>query len=299
MISCSTWGGVTHVQAVAGASVVHVVPGAFGHQAVIGGIVYALEAEHWPQVIALCGVVIYHVQNDFDPRLVQGLDHLLELLHLLSKLAAAGVLVVGRQVANGTVAPVVAQATLEQQGVVHKLVDRQKLHCRHTQAGKVLYGDRMGQAGIGASQLGWYARVADSEAFDVDFVDDGLVPGRPGMAVVAPVEVRVDDYRPGYEGGAVAVVGRAIGVMEPVGEHGLVPPDLALDGPGVRVQQQLGRVAAVAFVRLPGTIHAEPVALAGADVGQVPMPAEGGYLRQLKARLMAVIIEQAQLHLLC
>ena len=49
----------------------------------------------------------------------------------------------------------------------------------------------------------------------------------------------------GTYGGAVVVVARVL-VAEVVREAGLVPVDLALDGLGVRVEQQLGRVAPLA-----------------------------------------------------
>ena len=62
-----------------------------------------------------------------SPALVQGADHLLELLHLLAPLAGGGVAVVGGEEADRVVAPVVAQPPLQQVGVVDELVHRQEL----------------------------------------------------------------------------------------------------------------------------------------------------------------------------
>ena len=38
-----------------------------------------------PEVVAFGGVVVDDVEDDFDPRVVQRLHHLLELLHLLAR----------------------------------------------------------------------------------------------------------------------------------------------------------------------------------------------------------------------
>ena len=73
---------MAHVQAVAGAGVVHVVARLVGHQPVVGGIVDAAEAQHRAQVVALGGVVVDHVEDHLDARAVQRLHHRLEFRHL-------------------------------------------------------------------------------------------------------------------------------------------------------------------------------------------------------------------------
>ena len=118
---------VPHVERVAGAGVVHVVAPVVGDEPVVGGVVDALERQHRAEVVALGGVVVDDVEDHLDARRVQRLDQLLELLHLLAALAARGVLVVRREVADRVVAPVVAQAALDEVRVVDELVDRQQL----------------------------------------------------------------------------------------------------------------------------------------------------------------------------
>ena len=88
--------------------------------------------------------------------------------------------------------------------------------------------------------------------------------GTSRRAVVAPVEVRVVHDRPGHERRAVVVVARVL-VAEVVREARLVPVDLALDRLGVRVEQQLGRVAPLAALRLPRAVDPVAVALPGRD----------------------------------
>ena len=80
---------MAHVQAVAGAGVVHVVARIVGHQPVVGRVVDAAEAQHRPELIAFGGVVVDHVEDDLDAFAVQGLHHRLELRHLRAHVAGA------------------------------------------------------------------------------------------------------------------------------------------------------------------------------------------------------------------
>ena len=98
------------------------------------------------QVVALGGVVVDHVEDDLDARLVQRPDHRLELLHLLAAVAAGGVGVVRGEEADGVVAPVVAQAPLRQVAVVHELVHRHQLDRGHAEPLEVRDHRRVGQA---------------------------------------------------------------------------------------------------------------------------------------------------------
>ncbi len=85
-------------------------------------------------MVALRRVVVNHVENDLDPLLMEGLDHVLELLHLLAGGAPGrGVLVVGREIGDGVVAPIVAQAAVQQVLVVDELMDGQQLDRRDSE----------------------------------------------------------------------------------------------------------------------------------------------------------------------
>jgi hypothetical protein len=72
------------------------------------------------------------------------------------------------------------------------------------------------------------------------------------------------------------------------------PADLSLDRQGVRVEKELGRIAAEAGGRLPGPVHAVSIALTGPDTRQVPVPAVAGHLGQLDALLAAILVEEAE-----
>ena len=81
-----------------------------------------------------------------------------------------------------------------------------------------------------------------------------------------------------------------------MGEHRLVPLHLTFDGPHIRIEQQLGRITTMSFLRLPRTVHPEAVALAGSKIGQIAVSAKAGYLRKVEPGLFPVFVEQAKLH---
>ena len=80
-----------------------------------------------PEVVALGGVVVDHVEDHLDAGAVQRLDHPLELAHLVAAAAGGGVLGVRREVADRAVAPVVRQPPVDQERLVDDVVDRQQL----------------------------------------------------------------------------------------------------------------------------------------------------------------------------
>ena len=246
-------------------------------------------------MVALGRVVVDHVEDDLDARGVEGLDHPLELLHLLAALARRGVAVVRRQEADRVVAPVVAQAALDEVRVLDELVHGQELDGGDAEREQVLDGGRMGEAGVRAPHVLRDVRVRLGEALDVDLVDDAVVERRPRRTVVRPVEVGADHDRPGHVRRAVRVVEGALRVREAVVEQRLVPAHVAVDRDRVRVEQELGRVAAQASGGVVGPVDAVAVALPRAHVRRVAVPDPRGHLGQRLAGLGAVLVEQAQL----
>ena len=285
---------VAHVQAVARAGVIHVVAAVVGHQPVVGGVVDALHRKHRPELIALGRVVVDDVEDDFDALLMQRLHHPLELLHLLPRLAARRVLVMRGEIPDRVVAPVIAQAALEQQRIVDELMDGEQLHRGDAERLQMFDGGRMRESRVRAALIVGDVRMALRKSFDVDFVDDRLVPRRARTAVAGPVELRIRDHRLRHERRGIGVV-LPVRIVEEMSEDGLVPPHLSVHRFAVRIEQQLRRIAAIACARLPRSVHAKSVALTGADVGNVPMPDESGHLRQIDAVLFAVAVEKAKL----
>ncbi len=227
---------------------------------------------------------------------MQGAHHALELGDLHAVVGVAGVLVVRGEEADRVVAPVVAQALLQQGVVLHELVHRHQLDGGHAQLQQVLDHRGVGDAGVGAAQLLGHPRVGHRQALDVGLVDDRLVVGDARCAVHAPVEVRVGDDGLRHGGRGVLVV--ALLGLEVVAEHRGGPLDLAVDGLGVGVQQQLVRVAPQTLLGVVGAVHAEAVLLPGLHAGDERVPDVGVHLGQPDALLGAVGVEEAQLDLL-
>jgi hypothetical protein len=115
--------GMGHVERVPAAGVVHAVAPVVGDEPVVGRVVDPPETERGTQMAAFAGVVVDHVQDHLDTRLVQGLDHGLELADLLAEGAAAGVPDIRREEPDGVVPPVVGQPSFHQVPVRHELVD--------------------------------------------------------------------------------------------------------------------------------------------------------------------------------
>src|SRR5262245_50199774 len=109
------------------------------------------------------------------------------------------------------------------------------------------------------------------EALDVDLVDDRVGEGVPGPGPIAPGVRRVDDQAAGDVPGGVERAGH-LGVVEGIAEHLRSGPYLAVDRPGVRIEQQLGRVAAQTVARVVRPAGPITVGLAGTDVGDEPVP---------------------------
>ena len=169
--------------------------------------------------------------------------------------------------------------------VVDELLHRHQLERRDAEAAEVVDDGRVGNPRIRAAQLVGDVGMTDREATHVRLVDDRLVHRLTGLTVVAPVEERVTHEAERHVRGAVGRV-RTVVVCEVVGEAGGVPVDLPLDRLGIRVEQQLGRIAPQPTSRIPRTVDAISVALARPDVGQVGVPAVRVDLGELDAFLV-------------
>jgi hypothetical protein len=84
-------------------------------------------------------------------------------------------------------------------------------------------------------------------------------------------------------------------IVEAVAEQGLVAVDLAIDRLGVRVKEQLGRIAPLPLIGLVRPVDPEAVALAGPDTRHVAVPHEPVHLGQVDPLLRPVLGDQPQL----
>ena len=237
------------------------------------------EGQRRPEVVALGGVVVDHVEDHLDPGLVQRLHHGLELLHLVAAVAGGGVGVVRREEPDGVVAPVVRQTLVQQRRVLDELMHRHQLDGGDAEPAQVVDDRRVGHAGVGAALVLGHLRVPLGQTLDVRLVDDAVHVGDPRRPVAGPVEERVDDDAVHHVRRGVVVVDRVGVTAHLVGEECGVPVDGAGHGLGVRVEQQLVRVAPEAPARIVRAVHPVAVALARLHVGQVAVPDVGVHLR--------------------
>jgi hypothetical protein len=225
---------------------------------------------------------------------MHGLHQVLELGdHLLD--APRGVGAVRGEEADRVVAPVIAQALVREVVVVDEVMNRHQLHRGDAEPGEVLDDGGVRHARVRAPLVLGDRRVPHGEALDVALVQHGLVPGGAQRAVVPPFEPRVGDDRPRDERRAVLVVALAVVAAEGVAVDGWIPLDLAVERPGVRVDEQLRRVAAQADVRVMRPVHPVPVALPRPDARQERVPDVAVHLGHLHALLTAARAVQAEL----
>jgi hypothetical protein len=158
-----------------------------------------------------------------------------------------------------------------QERLVGDVVDGQQLDRGDPERLQVVERGLGRQAGVGPAQVLAHLGMAHGEALDVGLVDDGVGERDLGRPVALPIEGGVDHHGLGHRVDVVLVVALEVVVVGAirgrVGQDvGALPADLALDRLGVRVDEQLRRVEAVALLRRVGTVDAVAVALARTDV---------------------------------
>ena len=143
-----------------------------------------------------------------------------------------------------------------------ELVHGHQLHGGDAKVREVCDRGRMSETGVGATQVVGNVGMAGGEPFDVELVDDGLVPRPPQLVVVAPFEPWVRDDGSWYERGAVARLDREVVAAERVAVHGwsqYTPPSIALAYGSRRSFAGLHRrPASGRRARRPGTRSAAP-----------------------------------------
>ena len=248
-------------------------------------------------MIALGGVVVDHVEDDLDAGVVQRRDRGAEIADGV----AAGVALIRREEAERVVAPIIAQAAVEQIAVVEKEMHRQELDGGDAEAAQMLDHARLGQPAIAAARLGRNVGAPLGEAFDVGLVDDRVFPGDARALLVRPSMRDVDDHRLVHVARIVAPVEGQVLLLAAgaVAEMRVVPGEVAGQPLAVGVDQQLRRIEAVPGRRLIRPVHAVAVKLPGRHMRQVDVPDVVGALGQRDALglALAVAVEQAQLDL--
>ena len=277
---------VAGVDAVAGAGVVGVVGRILAAEVVVGLVVQSAPRQRGAPLVAFGRVVVHHVQDHLDAVAVQLLHHVPELVDRILACKAP----VGGKEGQRVVAPVVAQSHLDQRAFADGFLHGQQFHGRHAQTLQVGDGGRTGHAFIGAAQLGRHVGVGLGEALDVHLVDDAFAHRDVRASIAFPVElVHASDHGLGHVGGVVVHLG--VGTVQ----MGFMPLELAVQAPGVGVQQQAGRVVAQAARRVVGAIHAVAVDQPRAGIGQEAVPdVVHRAVHRIAVGFVAVGVEHAQ-----
>jgi hypothetical protein len=195
-----------HVQRVPAAGEIHVVARVVADQPVVRRVVDPFERQRRAQVIALCSVVVDHVEDDLEPRGVQRAHHPLELAHAACRCIRCRQPSLRREVADGVVAPVVRQPLFFEMPIGRVVMHRHQLHCRDADSFQVVDRVFRRQRFVGAAQTLRNVRVALREPAHVHLVDDRVVPRRARRPIVAPRERGIHDGREGRQRGVVARV---------------------------------------------------------------------------------------------
>ena len=205
-----------------------------------------------------------------------------------------------REEADGVVAPVVAQAFFLQEAVVDELVDRHKFDGGDAELPQIFDDRWICEARVGSTDVRRHVQVEIGHATHMGFVDYRIMVGDVRMLVVAPVEIRIDHGRfHGMRRGIQRIhAGDVLRAFEPIRIEAFVTVDVSLDGFGVRVEQQLVRVAPQALCWIIRTVHTIAVPLPGLYSRQIVMPYVGVLLRHFHSGLTVFLIEKTKLDFL-
>src|SRR5262249_6929651 len=157
------------------------------------------------------------------------------------------------------------------------------------------------EAEIGASQMFGDVWMQLRHSLDVAFVDDGAMPRNAKRSVFLPGECGIDHHALRDAAGAVVRIGlEGLGIRaDAVREERVAPANRAGYCLGVRVDQQLRRIEAIADWRIVRAVHTIPIELARPNVGEIAMPDLIGALAQADlVGLDPVVfaVEETQLH---
>ena len=293
--------GMHHVQGVAAAREIHVVPLLALDRAIVSLVIDPAEGERGPAFVAFRGVVIDDVEDDLDARLMQRLHHGPELFHHIRGMRLARrVGALRREETQRVVTPVIVQPLFLEVAVIGEVLNGHQLDGRDPEFRQVLDDWWRRDGRIGPADLLGNVRVRHRQALDVRFVDHGFVPGGPKRLVVPPIKGVVDDDAQRGKSRAVALVKSQIVSLRANGvtKQRIVPMNFPADGLGVGIEQELVAVETQAFLRLIWPVHPVAVKLARAHLGQVNMPHPVGAFPQADGlRFLRVLrlIEQAEI----
>ena len=289
---------MAEIEGVAASGEVLVVALVTGDQTIVGCVVDPSKAEGGPEMVSLGGVVVDHVQDHLDPRIVEALHEGPEFRQRwLGQVAR-----IGREEGDGVVAPVVGEPALDQVAVADEALDGKQLHGGDAEPAQVGDRGRTGQAGEGPPLELGHLGMTHGEPAHVQLVDHRLVPGSLRPAVSRPGVSVVDDPALGHPPGVVAAIeGEVLRAMaDAVAEVSIAPEKRPRQGLRVGIQQELVGIEAMAALGVVGSMDAVAVELSGTRIREIAVPGLIGVFGKRNAVKLSppAGIEEAELDLL-
>ncbi|GJE83266.1 hypothetical protein CJNNKLLH_4637 [Methylorubrum thiocyanatum] len=254
------------VQGVAAAGTIDVAARVFRVELVVARIVDAAEGQRRPEMVALGRVIV----DDVDQGLDAGRGEFADGEAQSARPALAEIARLRREVVVGLVAPEIDEPLVDEEAVVGKGLDRQEFEGGDAELQQVLDDRRVGESESGAALSLRERRMRHGQRLDVGLVDHRLVERAGRRQGKSIRRLGAGDHAAGQEGGAVAPVDLILaGTAATVAVERVVPADAAGDLAGIGVEDELGRVEAMAGGRIPGAEHPEAVELTRQQAVQV------------------------------
>ena len=194
---------IAHIERVATPSVVHIIALVLRGQAVVGRVVDTSERDRRPHLIPLGRMVVDHVQDDFDLRIMQISNHRFELAHDLVRCVGGGIARIRCEEAYRVVSPIVHQTLLLQVAVVAVQLHWEQFNCVDPELSQILHRLARSQAGIRTSMLLANRLVQLAETLDVRLIYNQLMRGNSWRSIISPGECLVDNQPQRCIGGVV------------------------------------------------------------------------------------------------
>ena len=227
------------VEGIAAAAEVVVVSS--GRLCVIDIAVYPLEGEKRAVPVSLCRVVEDHIQDHFDPLILEEPDHLLEFVSFLVVLDGCGIGCIGGIESHCIVSPVFQQKfSVVAPGIDQfvELEDRHQLHGSDAQILEIrdLLYDPCKSAGILDA-----GRLMSGKSTNVHLINDGILHRRAQKVIRSPVVCFLHHsgvilfFRSGSAPGPLAGHGSGVGI-----QHQLILVKIHASGRIIRAVQLVG-----------------------------------------------------------
>ena len=223
---------------------------------VVAGIVDAAHGDRRANLIQFGGVVEHHIQHHFDTRSMQAFDRLLKLLQRHYARLTGGVTGIHRPERKGIVAPVVAEAELQQSRFAGEMGHRQQLKRGNPQLAQVIHHNRMTQRRVSPAQRFRNFRMLLRQAAHMGFINYRVAPRYARCDIALPVKIFGYYHTFRRNRGVVMRIGLRFAALKQ-----RVIRNIAFHCAGAGINQQLCRVKAMSPLRRPGAINPVAVAL--------------------------------------